>query len=217
VADCARRYRQICSFKDEPARNIFVELGAPVNWHYLALHMANSIEVELARVLACITTGIYVLTVADGDRHHGMSSSWVTQVSGVPPLLMAAVDAGHFSGEIIANRGCFGLNVVGQHGKALEDYFYSAKSRRPDNLSGISYSLSPKLQVPWLSLAMASIEARVIGKSVAGDHTLWIAEPIGYRSLNADQPVTSHDLPYVYLGGKEIFTRDELKPPDPQP
>ena len=46
-------------------------------------------DTELASVLASLTTGIYVLTVSDGGRYHAMSSSWVTQVSGAPPLLMA--------------------------------------------------------------------------------------------------------------------------------
>ena len=88
----------------------------------------------LAAVLASLTTGIYVLTVAEGDNHHGMSSSWVTQVSGEPPLLMAAVDVQHFSGQIVSRTGTFGLNIVGHRSKHLEDYFLSPASRGQDNL-----------------------------------------------------------------------------------
>ena len=40
---------------------------------------------RLHAALAALTTGIYVLTTRDGDARHGMSSSWVTQVSGTPP------------------------------------------------------------------------------------------------------------------------------------
>ena len=85
---------------------------------------------DLAHALAALTTGIYVLTVAEGDHHHGMSSSWVTQVSGSPPLFSAAVDNAHFSRSIIDRTGAFGMNIVGVRGKALEDYFYSAQARR---------------------------------------------------------------------------------------
>jgi flavin reductase (DIM6/NTAB) family NADH-FMN oxidoreductase RutF len=46
---------------------------------------------DLARAMAALTTGIYVLTVRDGGRCHGMSSSWVAQVSGEPVLFSAAV------------------------------------------------------------------------------------------------------------------------------
>jgi flavin reductase (DIM6/NTAB) family NADH-FMN oxidoreductase RutF len=162
----------------------------------------------LAAVFASLTTGIYVLTVADGEHRHGMSSSWVTQVSGEPPLLMAAVDVQHFSGQVIARTGSFGLNVVGHRSRHLEDYFLSAAARRTDNLDGIAHELSPRLRVPWLADAAACVEARVVNSIVAGDHHLLIAEPAGVVVNHADRPLTSLDLDYVYLGGKTVIKRD---------
>src|SRR5439155_836294 len=103
----------------------------------------KGMEPALARALAALTTGIYVLTVRDGDRRHGMSSSWVTQVSGDPPLLMASVDRRHFTHDILARSGRFALNVVGERGRRLEDYFYSAASRRPDNLDAVAWDDAP--------------------------------------------------------------------------
>lgn len=163
---------------------------------------------DLAQALAALTTGIYVLTVADGADHHGMSSSWVSQVSGVPPLFSAAVDNAHISRELIVRTGVFGMNIVGGRGKELEDYFYSARARRADNLAGLDYELSPVLKVPWLRRAMISIEARVSASCVAGDHTIFIAEPVGVRVGAGDRPLTSLDLEYVYLGGREVIARD---------
>ncbi len=162
----------------------------------------------LAAVFASLTTGIYVLTVADAQHHHGMSSSWVTQVSGEPPLLMAAVDVQHFSGQVILRTGVFGLNLVGHRSRHLEDYFLSAASRRPDNLKEIAYETSPRLGVPWLTDAAACVEARVVDSVVAGDHRLLISEPVGVRINQADRPLTSLDLDYVYVGGKTVIQRD---------
>src|SRR5215469_10230905 len=136
-------------------------------------------EKDLGQAMCALTTGIYVLTVADGGQHHGMSSSWVTQVSGEPLLFSAAVDQNHFSRPIIARTGAFGLNVVSVRGKALEDYFYSPRAKRADNLSELKYELSPKLGVPWLDLAAISIEARVTTSLLVGDHTIFVAEPLG--------------------------------------
>lgn len=163
---------------------------------------------NIAQALASLTTGIYVLTVADGRTRHGMSSSWVTQVSGEPALFMAAVDNSHFSREVVARTGAFGLNVVGHRGKALEDYFFSSRARRPDNLEELEYELSPRLKVPWLGLATLAIEARVRDSFVAGDHTLFVAEVAAVRIGANDRPLTSLDLDYVYLGGKEVVKRD---------
>src|SRR5512143_14200 len=85
---------------------------------------------ELADALAALTTGIYVLTVRDGDQRHGMSASWVTQVSGDPVLLGAAVDCRHRSHAIIERTGRFALNVVGRNGRFLETFFYSDAARQ---------------------------------------------------------------------------------------
>jgi flavin reductase (DIM6/NTAB) family NADH-FMN oxidoreductase RutF len=162
---------------------------------------------NIGTAMANLSTGIYVLTVNDGIHRHGMSSSWVVQVSGEPPLFMAAIDNHHFSRAMVASSGAFGFNIVGQRGKALEDYFYSARSRKPDNLEGLAYELSPTLKMPWLDLAMISIEARVIDRHLAGDHTLFIAEMTDVRIGAKDQPLTSLDLEYVYIGGKEVVKR----------
>jgi len=165
-------------------------------------------EPDFAQAFTGLTTGIYVLTVADNGAYHGMSSSWVTQVSGDPPLFSAAVDNQHVSRAIIARTGIFGLNIVGSRGKQLEDYFYSAAARRVDNLSELEYELSPELRVPWLRLAMVSIEARVTSAIVAGDHTIFVAEPVGVRINAGDRPLTSLDLDYVYIGGRQTIARD---------
>ena len=85
-------------------------------------------EHQLATALAGLTTGIYVLTVRAGERQHGMSSSWATQVSGAPVLIMAAVDQQHVTHQMVVQSGAFALNIVGTQSKHLEDYFYSAQS-----------------------------------------------------------------------------------------
>lgn len=154
---------------------------------------------QLAEALSEITTGIYVLTVSEGEHHHGMSSSWVTQVSGDPPLIMAAVDKRHFSHGMIERQGVFGLNVVGTRSKELEDYFFSPASRRPDNLGPFAYELG-ETGVPLLKMAVAVFECRVVSSYPAGDHTLFVAALVKAEVRGHDRPLTSLDLPYVYIG-----------------
>jgi flavin reductase (DIM6/NTAB) family NADH-FMN oxidoreductase RutF len=135
-----------------------------------------------------------------------MSSSWVTQVSGDPPLLAAAVDRRHTTHDIVARAGCFVLNVVGHGGRRLEDYFYSAASRRPDNLDAVAWEDSPR-GLPLLRDAMACLECVVRQSHPAGDHTLFVAsvEHVAWRG--ADRALTSQDLEYVYVG--EVVKRAE--------
>ncbi|MFN8640928.1 MAG: flavin reductase family protein [Candidatus Binatia bacterium] len=149
--------------------------------------------------LAALTTGIYVLTTRDGEARHGMSSSWVTQVSGTPPLLMAAVDVRHASHALVERRRRFALNVVGAAARHLEDYFYSPAARRVDNLAGIACDPSPA-GLPYLRDACASLECRVVAQHPAGDHSLFVAAVTDAVVRGEQRPLTSLDLEYVYVG-----------------
>lgn len=168
-------------------------------------------EPQLAEALAALTTGIYVLTARCGNRQHGMSSSWATQVSGNPILLMIAVDREHFTHQMILESGAFALNVVGVQDKRLEDYFYSSASRQPDNLEPFALETGAT-GTPLLRDALASLDCRVVSSHAAGDHTLFIGEVVEARMRATDRPLTSHDLPYVYLGGKVLFDRASRRP-----
>ncbi len=56
--------------------------------------------------------------------------------------------------------------------------------------------------------ALASIEARVVYSVLAGAHRLIIAEPAGVRVNQGGRPLTSLDLDYVYVGGRNVIARD---------
>ncbi len=161
-------------------------------------------ERQLATALAGLTTGIYVLTVRAGEHQHGMGSSWATQVSGTPVLIMAAVDQQHVTHQMVLESRAFALNIVGSQSKHLEDYFYSAQARRPDNLAPFALEIG-RTGVPLLQDALASLDCRLVSTHAAGDHTLFVGEVIEARVRSTDRPLTSQELPYVYLGGKVLF------------
>jgi len=48
----------------------------------------------------------------------------------------------------------------------------------------------------------------VIDSLVVGDHTIFVASPVNVRVSANDRPLTSLDLDYVYLGGRQVFARD---------
>ena len=171
-------------------------------------------EPHFAEALAALTTGIYVLTVRAGDVQHGMSSSWATQVSGAPVLVMAAVDRQHFTHQMILDSGAFALNIVGAQSKHLEDYFYSARSRRPDNLAAFALDTGVT-GMPLLRDALASLDCRVVSTHTAGDHTLFVGEVVEAHLRTTDRPLTSQELPYVYLGGKVLFDQATRRPLGP--
>ena len=166
---------------------------------------------QLAQALAALTTGIYVLTVQVGECQHGMSSSWATQVSGEPVLLIAAVDQAHATHNMILESQAFGLNVVGHDSRHLEDYFYSAQARQPDNLAPFKLETGTT-GTPLLQDALVSLDCRLISTHTAGDHTLLVEQVVDTRVRRAELCLSSHDLPYIYLGGKILFDQTTRQP-----
>src|SRR2546428_3300311 len=154
---------------------------------------------DVIQALAALTTGIYVLTVRDGDRRHGMSSAWVARVWGDPPLVAAAIDRRHLSHDVVERSRRFALNVVGSRARQLEDYFYSAASRRPDNLDAVAWEDSPD-GLPLLRDAMATLECRVTAAHAAGDHTLFVASIERVTWRGDAPPITSQGLADRYVG-----------------
>jgi flavin reductase (DIM6/NTAB) family NADH-FMN oxidoreductase RutF len=160
----------------------------------------------LIEELKYVSSGIYVLTVRHGAVRHGMSSSWVTQVSGEPPLLVASVDRQHRSHALLRAARRFGLNVVGRGSRALEDFFYSPAAREENNLGGFRLVEAPS-GVPLLAQAMIGLDCAVVDERDAGDHTLFVARVEWARRGEEDVPLTSLDLDYVYLGTGRIVKR----------
>ena len=153
-----------------------------------------------------LTTGIYVLTARRGEVRHGMSSSWVTQVSGEPPLVSASVDRNHYSHGLLRETRRFGLNVVGRKSRAFEDFFYSSAAKAENNLERFATIDAPS-GVPLLRDALVGFDCAVEDEVEAGDHTLFVARVEWVRRGDADVPVTSLDLEYVYLGTGRIVKR----------
>ena len=161
----------------------------------------------LIEELKFLTNGIYVLTARRGETRHGMSSSWVTQVSGEPPLVMASVDREHFSHGLVRATRRFGLNVVGRRAKRLEDFFYSKAARAENNLAGFATIDAPS-GTPLLADAAVAFDCAVVDEREAGDHTLFVARvEWAHRGESGDVPLTTHDLEYVYLGTGRIVRR----------
>jgi flavin reductase (DIM6/NTAB) family NADH-FMN oxidoreductase RutF len=124
---------------------------------------------------------------------------------------MAAVDRQHFTHQLLLDSGAFALNIVGAQSKHLEDYFYSARSHRADNLAPFALDTGVT-GTPLLRDALAALECRVVSAHAAGDHTLFVGEVVAVQVRTVDRPLTSQELPYVYLGGKVLFDQATRRP-----
>ena len=73
--------------------------------------------------LGRLPSGIYILTVGEGNDSTGMLASWVQQAAFEPPMVSVALKRGRHISERIEAGEPFVLNVVGEGHKSLLKHF----------------------------------------------------------------------------------------------
>lgn len=150
-------------------------------------------------LLRTFTYGLYAITVRDGERRNAFTANWVSQVAFDPPMVMVAVENDGESIKLIEASGAFAINpfVAGQ--RELAGSLGRKSKNVPDKLEGIPTASSPG-GLPALSDALGCLECRVTGKLPAGDHTVYLAEIVEARLLQAGDGLTMKETGFRYFG-----------------
>ena len=145
---------------------------------------------EMAGLFRRLTSGVYVVGVADGDRRNAFTAAWVTQVSFRPLLLAVSVSPGHASYPLLRAGGAFCVNVLAADQLALARDFGTRSGRDADKLAGVAWR--PGVTgAPVLTEAAAYFDCRVVTDVEAGDHRLLVGRVVDGAVLDpAARPLT---------------------------
>ena len=125
-------------------------------------------------VLGRIPSGIFILTVGDGDRATGMLASWVMQAGFEPPMVTVAVKQGRYVGEWISDGESFVLNLVADEQKHLLKHF--GKGFEPGEPAFSGLAVRPAANgVPALIDAIGHLECEMAAYLDSGDHRIFLA------------------------------------------
>lgn len=150
---------------------------------------------EIAALFRKLSVGVYVIGVADAERHGAFTAAWVTQVSFDPPLVVLSVNPQNASYAILRAAGAFTVNVL-KHGQLeLARRFGTTSSREHDKLAGIPWHTGEN-GAPALDEALAYFECELQDRHPAGDHELVVGRFLRGRLLDAD----AEPMRYVETG-----------------
>jgi len=140
---------------------------------------------ELAQLFRRLTTGVYVIGVADGDRRNAFTAAWVMQTSFQPPLLTLSINPANASYPILIQSGGFSVSVLerGQLDRARE--LGTRSGRDGDKLAGIRWRPAGS-GAPVLEESVAYFDCRVISRHPAGDHELVVGQVVAGAVLRAE-------------------------------
>ena len=134
----------------------------------------------LSRALGQIPSGLYILTVRNGDRATGMLASWVQQAGFDPPMLTVAVKRDRYVADWIATSGRFALSQLATGSKALIRHFGRGFAADASAFDGIALRDDAR-GGPVIAAAMAYLDAEVAAELTVGegDHRLFLARVAG--------------------------------------
>ncbi len=151
-----------------------------------------------------LTTGVYVIGVAHGERSNGFTAAWLTQVSFEPLLVALSVNPEHASYPILKDSGIFAVNVLRRRQLDLARHFGTQSGRDTDKLVGVRWRRS-QLGAPVLLDAAAYLECRVTGTVAAGDHQLVLGQVVGGDVLEEDAEPLSYAETDNLDGSAELY------------
>ncbi|HYE36703.1 flavin reductase family protein [Methylocaldum sp.] len=145
----------------------------------------------IADLFRRITSGVYVIGVAAGDRRNAFTAAWVMPVSFDPLLLALSINPHHSSYELLRQGGAFSINVLSREQMDVARHFGAPASI--DKLASVGWRKG-RGGVPLLTEALAWFECDLAGEFPAGDHVLALGRVLNGALLQPNaEPLTYRD------------------------
>lgn len=143
---------------------------------------------DLARALARIPSGLFVLTAGQSDPAVALLVSFVQQVGFDPPAVAFAVKKGrqHVLQRLRAERS-FCLSVVAEGSKILLSHFAAGFDVGADPFVGVDIERACN-GVPYPRAACAHLACELVGEGDWTDHLLMCGHVVGGRAEGESKP-----------------------------
>lgn len=164
-------------------------------------------SLAIAELFKRVSTGVYVIGVADGGQRNAFTAAWVMPVSFRPLLLAVSVNPRHSSYALLKAGGGFSVNVLGQGQAGLAALFGGSK----DSGKLAQAAWQPGRQgAPLLDEALACFECEWAGESLAGDHVLVLGRVVDGAVSRPDVAPLAYADPEVWgmARAAELFPDD---------
>ena len=146
------------------------------------------------QIMGRFATGVTIVTTRYGDQISGMTANAVMSLSLDPPLIVVSVDCQSNMHGHLTQGQCYAINVLRHDQEEISRRF--AKPG-PKDFSGIEVTVA-ETGAPIFVDALAYVDCRVVEVAAAGDHDMFIGEPIAGETYEG-QPLIFYSGQYAQL------------------
>ncbi|HET9014618.1 MAG TPA: flavin reductase family protein [Thermomicrobiaceae bacterium] len=160
--------------------------------------MATVERDRLRDVLARFASGVVVVTTAGPDRYHGVTVSSFCSVSLDPPLVLACIDRGIQSHDLVAAAPGWAVNVLARDQSFLAEQFSGQTPLADPGFTRVPHR-SGSLGAPLIDGCVGWIECRRRDSYPGGDHTIFVGEVVSVEIGLQDDPLVYFDRRFTEL------------------
>ena len=146
------------------------------------------------QIMGRFATGVTVVTTRYDEQISGMTANAVMSLSLDPPLIVVSVDCQSNMHGHLTQGQCYAINVLKQDQEDLSRRF--AKPG-PKDFSDLKLTVA-ETGAPILVDALAYVDCRVVEVAAAGDHDLFIGEPLAGETYDGE-PLIFYSGQYAQL------------------
>ena len=141
-------------------------------------------------VMGHFATGVTVVTVATGDGPVGMTANAVCSLSLDPPLMLACLDRGSRTLDVVREHGRFGISVLAVHQEPIARAF---ASKAPHTEKFREVAVAEHATVPILAGSAAWVACALRDLHDGGDHLIAVGDVLDLGVGEGE--------PLVFFGG----------------
>ncbi len=157
-------------------------------------------QTDIDAALRHMPYGVHVITARGPEGDHGLTASWVMQVSKTPPMVAVALRKGSASAKVVESAGAFAVNILSAESAELAERFFTPVDRfgsppQPVVSRGVS-------ELPLLGEAIGWLECEVRHRWEPGDHIVFVGEVVAGNLKKSEMPLTTLAAGMGYGGTK---------------
>jgi len=145
---------------------------------------------QLRQAMALVPTAVTIVTAAADGAPAGATANAVTSLSLDPPLMLACLDRGSRTLDVVRSSGAFGVSVLGA-GQAQLAHAFASKAPHTEKFREVAWTEHDG--VPILDGAIAWVACSLRELHPGGDHEIAVGSAIAIGGEGGD--------PLVFWGG----------------
>jgi len=137
--------------------------------------------------LGRIPSGLFILTVSNGQHETGMLVSWVQQAGMDPPAISVAVRHGRYVEDWLSTGRPFAISILAEEQKDMLRHFSRGFEIGEPAFEGLEV-LRTELGLPVLANCVGYVECQSMGHVDVSDHRIFVARVSSDRLLGESRP-----------------------------